>query len=112
LPRPYRTEWTGELNITTERLYEFFVRTDDPLTLEIDGETLLATGDDLSDHQVVFPLGPGRHAIKVVYNDKDGRSEVSLKWRPLGSDQPPVAIPAQIVSPWAEPSPSSCSPSS
>lgn len=110
LPRPYRTEWTGGVEVPTSGDYEIFVRTDDELTLEVDGETIITNGQDFAEQSVVVSLDEGIHPIAVRYLDRDGRSEVVVRWRPAGNTEEPVPIDSESFVPWLETRPlSNCS---
>lgn len=102
LPRPYHSQWTGGLRVDVAGEYEFSVRTDDELLLSIDGQQILTNGLDFGEPSAVVRLEAGIQPIVMDYVDRDGRSEIRLRWRPVEEGTAPVAIPAANLVPWTE----------
>jgi len=95
LPRPYLMQVSGGLVVPATGEYEFALRTDDPLEITVDGEQLFSTGGEFEQPTQVMSLTEGVVPIEAVYQDLDGRSEIRLRWRPLGADEEPAVIPQE-----------------
>jgi len=102
LPRPYRTQWTGGLVPDVAGQYEISVQTDNELNLVVDGVQVLRNGPTPGQSVAVVQLDGSPVPISMEYLDRDGRSEVRLRWRLIGEEGPFTTIPSRNLVPWLE----------
>ncbi len=82
-----KTHWgavfTGFLNVPTDGMYTFYLRSDDGSRLIIDGATI-ADNDGLHGSTTVpgkAALKAGMHNIKVLFFQREGGEFLSLQWK-------------------------------
>jgi alpha-L-fucosidase len=86
----------GSIEVPADDLYRFALTSDDGSKLFVDGEPVV---DNDGLHGAVtkegaIALGKGPHVIRVVWFNRTGGAELSLRWAAPG--QPFAAIPAEL----------------
>jgi hypothetical protein len=81
-PDHFSARWTGRLNVTEGKNYDFFLTSDDGSRLFIDDKLVI---DNWGSHsevtlQAEVELQPGIHPVRVEYFDGTGSALVHLDW--------------------------------
>jgi len=90
IPRPFHVEWTGKLAAPLEGVYRFTANGIDAVTLEIDGEPIVAGGHPGVQTEVSLPLAAGLHDIRVLLSAAEPYTRVFVEWAPPGMDFSPI----------------------
>jgi hypothetical protein len=87
LPREmFRVEWTGVWFLERAGHYELYAGGDDRVVLRVNGVTVLdrdaATGS--STERRTLQLSRGFHRLEVIFEQRDGRYQMTVGWAPQG----------------------------
>jgi hypothetical protein len=80
----FSVRWDGNWDFAESGNYQFDVTTDDGMTIDIDGQSVLNKWfDQYGNHTFTKYLTAGRHYIKVGYYENGGYSTAIVKWKKI-----------------------------
>lgn len=97
LPRPYTTEWIGQLYIPEDGSYMLGTEQLNTSRLFLDGREIINNPSVNSLMQVTEQLTRGWHDIRLLFQDLERDSHVYLYWAPPG--RPQSIIPSAFLRP-------------
>lgn len=79
----FSVRWRGEISVTQNGIYTFFLRHDDGMRLYIDNELQYDDwgGNSFGERQVEVGLHAGEHSIRLEYFDQSGGAQVGFRFQ-------------------------------
>ena len=93
---PFVAEWRGYLRVPRTGVYDVFLRSEDPVQLKLDGQTVIRTNAALDmTNRRSFLLRAGRHPVVLTYHVNGSGGGLEWGWKPPGGREsivPPSAL--------------------
>jgi hypothetical protein len=95
---PWTAQWSGRLRVDRPGEYGFHVEAISTAIVFIDERPILGVSPGASTAEILTPLEPGWHALRVEYTDRDPYARLIMTWRPPG-DEGFSTIPDAVLLP-------------